>query len=466
MPQVTNGGKTYTFQLRQGIKFSNGQPLTTDDVVASFQRIFKISGPTAGTFYNGIVGADDCLKKPATCTLSKGVVADKSTGTVTINLTAPDPYFPYKLSVPHASIVPANSPAKDAGTKPLPGTGALMFTTFDPNKILKMVRNPYFKEWSKDAEPASKVDEIDQTYGLTAEDEVTAIERGQADGMYDPQPADRLNEIGTQYASQAHVNPLTAFFYLPMNTRMAPFNNEMARQAVNWAVDRNAAVRLYGGPKLASPACSDIPPGLVQGFTSTCQYTQGGGPAWTAPDLAKAKQLVQQSGTAGQQVALVVQNDTVNKAIGEYVQSVLNQIGYKATLKPLSPNIEFTYIQNTKNKVQIALTQWYQDYPAAADFDNVLLSCASFHPGSDASINVAGFCDKQYEALLKQALTADQTNKTAATALWSQVDQLAMAKSPIAPLFNPKLIDFVSKRVGNYQFSKEFYMDVDQLTVK
>src|SRR5712691_2822382 len=58
MPSVTDVGKTYTFQLRPGIKFANGQPVTTKDVVASFERIFKVSSPTAGTFYNGIVGAD------------------------------------------------------------------------------------------------------------------------------------------------------------------------------------------------------------------------------------------------------------------------------------------------------------------------------------------------------------------------------------------------------------------------
>ena len=69
---------------------------------------------------------------------------------------------------------------------------------------------------------------------------------------------------------------------------------------------------------------------------------------------------------------------------------MLNSIGYKATVKPISGNISFTYIQNTKNKVQISVTQWYQDYPAASDFLNVLLGCDSFHPGSDTSINIVG----------------------------------------------------------------------------
>lgn len=98
--------------------------MTVDDVVASFQRIFKVSSPTAGSFYNGIVGATACLKTPATCTLAGGVIGNAAAGTVTINLVAPDVEFFYKLGVPHASILPKNAPAKDGGSTPIPGTGA------------------------------------------------------------------------------------------------------------------------------------------------------------------------------------------------------------------------------------------------------------------------------------------------------------------------------------------------------
>jgi peptide/nickel transport system substrate-binding protein len=465
MPKITNGGKTYTFKLRQGIKFSNGKPLTTDDVVASFQRIFKVAGPTSGTFYKTIVGSDACLKKAATCTLDKGVIGDAATGAITINLTAPDPEFKYKLAVPHATILPKDAPPKDSGTKPLPGTGPYMISSYDPNRALKMVRNPFFKEWSRDASPQGYPDEIDETFGLTVEAEVTAVENGQADWIADPLPADRLGEIGTKYASQAHVNPLTAFFYLTMNTNLAPFNNVLARQAVNWAVDRSAAVRLSGGPNLAQPACTILPP-TFPGHVDFCDYTKGGGATWKAPDVERAKQLVAQSGTAGQKVTIIVQDDEVNKAVGEYVQSVLNQIGYKAEVKPLSVNIQFTYIQNTKNKVQMAFTSWYQDYPAASDFLNVLLGCDSFHPGSDASINVAGFCDKTIEPRMQDALRTGQTDQRAADAKWGQIDRAVMQKAPLAPLYNPKLVDFVSKRVGDYGFSKEFYMLVDQAWVQ
>jgi len=465
LPTPTNGGKTWVFKLRKGIKFSNGQPVTVKDVVASFQRIFKVKSPTSGSFYAGIVGAKACLAKPATCALKGGVSANAKANTVTINLIAPDPEFKYKLAVPHASIVPASSPPNDAGTKPIPTTGAYYFASYNPNKQLVMKRNPYFKEWSKDAMPDGFPDQITQSYGLTVEAQITAIENGQADWTLESPPADRLNEMGTKYASQTHVETLTAFWYAPMNTRLAPFNNLKARQAVNYAIDRNALVKIFGGPKLATPSCQVLPPGFP-GHDDYCPYTKNPGKKWSAPDLAKAKRLVKESGTAGQKVAVVSSDDEVNKATAVYLQSVLNSIGYKASVKPISGNIFFTYAQNTKNKVQINVQQWYQDYPAASDFLHVLFGCESFHPGSDSSINIAGFCDKKINAEMHHALSTALENEKAANVEWAKIDKQVTDAAPMATLFTPKHIDFLSKRVANFVFSKQFYWLVDQSWVQ
>jgi peptide/nickel transport system substrate-binding protein len=465
IPKPTAGGKTWVFTLRKGIKFSNGKVLKASDVAATMQRIFKVHGPTASSFYGSIVGAAACLKTAATCTLKGGVAADDAKGTVTFHLTKPDGEFLQQLAVPLASIVPASTPPKDQGDKPIPSTGPYMMKSYDPNHLITLVRNPFFKVWSKDAQPDGYPDVITERFDLTGEAEVTQVENGQADWIGYSVPSDRLNEIGSKYPKQITLSQLTANWYLPMNTRLAPFNNLKARQAVNYAIDRGATVRLFGGSNLGTPSCQILPAGFP-GHVDYCPYTKNPGAKWSAPDLAKAKALVKASGTAGQKVAVVAGDDAASKAIGTYIQSLLNQIGYKATLKVLSNNIQFNYIQNTKNKVQISVTQWYQDYPAASDFLNVLFGCGSFHPGSDTSINISGFCDKKIQAQMDRAEALGATDSTAANTLWAKVDKQVTDASAAAVLFNPKNIDFVSKRVGNFTFSAQYYFLVDQAWVQ
>jgi peptide/nickel transport system substrate-binding protein len=340
-----------------------------------------------------------------------------------------------------------------------------MIKSYDPNHMIDLVRNPYFKVWSTDAQPAGYPNEITERFDLTGEAEVTQVENGQADWIGYSIPSDRLSEIGTKYPKQLFLNQLTAMWYVPMNTRMAPFNNIKARQAVNYAIDRSSALRLFGGSNLGTVACQILPVGFP-GHVDYCPYTKNPGAKWSAPDLAKAKALVKASGTAGQKVAIVVGDDAQNKAVGTYLQSVLNSLGWKASIKVLANNIQFTYIQNTKNKVQISLTQWYQDYPAASDFLNVLFGCASFTPGSDSSINIAGYCDKSVQSIMNKAEVLGATNTTAANKLWATVDKKVTDASAAAVLFAPKNTDFVSKRVGNFIFSAQYYMLLDQAWVQ
>lgn len=452
MPTIENNGKTYVFKLREGIRFANGKELTTDDVLASFQRIFKVSSPTSGTFYQGIVGADACLEKPETCSLDGGVVVDKASRTVTINLTAPDAEFLAKLSVPHASIVPAETASKDVGTEPVPGTGPYMFGRYDPNKELTWVRNPHFKEWSLEAQPDGFIDSFRLDFGLTEEAQINAIINGQADLMVDAPPTDRLAELGTRYADQVHITPQAAFWYIPLNVNLPPFNNLKARQALAYAIDLRSPVNFFGGRNLATPTCQVLPKGFP-GYKPFCLYTKNPGEKWSAPDMERARQLIEESGTKGQKVSVVVEDSDLSRNIGQYLQSLLAELGYDASVNSVSGNIHYTYIQNTNNKVQVSVTQWYQDYPAAANFLNVLLGCGSFRPGSDSSPNISGFCDKALQAKMDGAMTLALTDPTAANAVWSAIDREMMAQVPLVPLFNPSRVDFMSKRIRNYMFS-------------
>jgi peptide/nickel transport system substrate-binding protein len=464
LPKPQDGGKTYVFTLRRGIRFSDGRPVTVDDVVASFRRIYKVGSPTAGTFFAGIVGADACNKTPATCVLP-GVVGDSRAGTVTIHLTAPDAEFYDKIAFIHAVVLPADAPAKDAGVTPIPGTGPYMIASYDPNHALRLVRNPYFHEWSRAAQPDGYPDEILYSFGPDATSQVTMIENDQDDWMFDQPPPDRQIEMEQKFPKQLHLSPETGMYYASMNVNLPPFNDVRVRRAINYAVDRRAAVIAFGGRALATPTCQVLPPG-IPGYRPYCPYTKNPGPHWTAPDLARARALIKASGTAGQAVTLITDDSSIGRNIGAYLQSLLTSLGYKTTLKPISANIEYTYLQNSKNKVQIGLSYWLQDYPAPSDFLNVLYSCASYHPGSDSSINMSEFCDPGIDARMQKAMSTSITDPVAADTMWASIDRQVTDQAPAVMLFVPKQLNFVSARLGNYTFNPQGFLIFSQLWVQ
>jgi peptide/nickel transport system substrate-binding protein len=464
IPKPTNGNKTYTFKIRRGVRYSNGETLKPSDFRFTFERMFKVHGPTTGTFYTTIVGAGRCLKKPATCSLAQGIVPDDKHYTLTFHLVQPDPEFLDKLAVPFAFVLPPSTPNKPVALPP-PGTGPYKWAYYKPNSGIKLVRNPYFKVWSTAAQPAGNPDVLEYKFGLTVEAEITQVENGQADWVFDQPPADRLPELGTKYASQIHINPLTEVEYWAFNVRRPPFNNLKARQAVNYATDRSAIVKLYGGPQLAQPTCQILPP-RFPGYKPYCPYTKHPGTKWTAPDLAKAKKLIAESGTKGASVLVNTTTVDTQKNMGLYFVGLLNKIGYKAKLQALSPDIQYEFCQNSKNVVQFCWSDWYQDYPAASDFINVLLGCTGFHPGSNASPNIAEFCDRKIEAEIQAALKLGITNQDAANALWAKIDHQIVDQAPWVPVVNTKYIDFISKRVKGYLFSPQWYFLLDQASVQ
>jgi peptide/nickel transport system substrate-binding protein len=463
IPLPTNGGKTYVFHIRHGIKFSNGQTLKPSDFVTTFERQFTVPGPTS--FYSGIVGASACSTKG--CDLSKGVVANDSAYTLTINLTAPDPEIMDQLTLPFAYAVPASTSLKLTGNNVPPGTGPYMWKSYNPNTEAVLVRNPYFHVWSKLAQPAGYPNEIVEKYGLQVSDEVTEVENNEANEVFDGDqiPSDQLSQLNSaKYAGQVHVNTLTADWYFALNTRTAPFNNVQARQAINYAANRTAYVKIAGGPSLAVPACQILPPNFPS-YKAYCPYTTGKQTVWSGPNVAKAKALVKSSGTLGDKVVVDGTNDQVGTALAEQMVSDLDSIGYKATTQLLSTGAQYPFVQNSTNsaKWNVGWSAWYQDYPAPADFLNVLLGCNTIHPNSDASPNIAAYCSKSTQAQINKAETEEATDPSAAAALWTQIDHEDTNAAPWVDLYNPKQIDFLSKDVHGYMWNPQWYILIDQL---
>ena len=211
LPSPTNGGMAYTFRLRPNIRYSNGRPVKASDFRATFERDYKI-GKLPVQYYDGIVGAAGCKKNRRHCDLSRGIVANDAARRVTFHLSAPDPDFLYQLALDFAYVLPAGVPPRETGRHGLPATGPYMVARYRPDHFLKLVRNPYFHEWSKAAQPDGYPDNIVVRIGGTPDEAVDEVIRGKADAFStaqseNPPSAARMDVLTTRYASRGAHEP-------------------------------------------------------------------------------------------------------------------------------------------------------------------------------------------------------------------------------------------------------------------
>jgi peptide/nickel transport system substrate-binding protein len=147
-----------------------------------------------------------------------------------------------------------------------------------------------------------------------------------------------------------------------------------------------------------------------------------------------------------------------------YVVSVLDQLGYAAQLKSFgTPSDYASMVADSRTRAQAGFAFWTADYPSAADFINPLLTCAAFTPHSPGNTNWAEFCDSGIDAQIRQAMTV---TGPVADQLWTSIDRELVDRAPLVPLVNRTWIDFVSRRVGDYQFSWQAGPLLDQFWVR
>jgi ABC-type transport system substrate-binding protein len=127
-------------------------------------------------------------------------------------------------------------------TRPLPATGPYEIATYSQTRLVRLVRNPYFLQWSRAAQPDGYPDQIVWRVGASTSTAITMIEQGRADYTLDGPPPDRLPEVQTRFASQLHTNPNDVTIQLVLNTTVAPFNDLRARRALS-----------YGSTEASSP---------------------------------------------------------------------------------------------------------------------------------------------------------------------------------------------------------------------
>jgi YVTN family beta-propeller protein len=453
LPLPTDGGKSYTFHLRPGIRYSDGRLLRAEDFRRALERIFTLNGATVQSGSAPlVVGSAGCAPHRP-CDLSRGVLVG-GPSTLTFRLIAPDPRF--LVDVAGLVPVPAGTPLRDVGTKPLPSTGPYAIESYAPGRLLTLVRNRYFHVWS-DARPDGYPDEIVWRVLTNADRAAHDVLAGKADLLPQAVPAARVPELAARYPRQLHLVPQQATTYVFLNVHRAPFNDVRVRRALNYAVDRKRVVSLHGGVLLAQPTCQIVAP-TVPGYRPYCPYTVApdAGGQWKAPDLAKARALISASGTRGESV--VVWSFAYFRAESQYFVALLQQLGYRARLHYISDISTYFAVLEKTPSAQAGFSGWFGTQ-LAVDFFTTL-GC---HSGAQ---NQAQFCDPRLDAQVARLAKEEPADPAGTAGLAAKLDRAYTDAAPWVPLTTPRFADLSSARLGNFQASPNTFELLEQMWVR
>jgi peptide/nickel transport system substrate-binding protein len=443
LPKVTDGGLTYSFHLRHGVMFSPpvSREVKPSDFKFSIERLFRVDSGGVG-FFTGIAGAPQYAKTRKGGI--SGIVADDKTMTLTIHLTQPDGTFLDYMATPFAFAMPKGTPDKDVSTIPAwrVATGPYEITGYVPHQSITIRRNPAFHSWTPDT-PDGHLAGIDVTIGVTPEQSVNEIADGQLDWYFESVPPDRLTELKARYPSQVHLFTRNNTTFFVMNERKYPFNKLAVRQAVNYAINRQALVKIYGGQGTATE--NILPPGFGSAFKPHHLYPY---------DPAKAKALIRQAGVEGASVTVWGHTTDPTPTAVQYLAGVLNQIGLKATVKTFDESVYWDTIATEKGDPQIAFNDWNQDYPEGQDWMDVMLN--GEHIANVGNNDISNTNIPAYNHMIDQAKRMPLG--AARNAIWAKLDYLFMKNDAgWAPFMNRQWPKFVSARLHGLVFNGNYF---------
>jgi peptide/nickel transport system substrate-binding protein len=434
LPTASNGGKTYKFKVRKGIKYSDGTPVKASDFEHTIKRLLFLGGPFS-SFMSGIVGTDKYTAAKKENADISGIVSDDKTGDITVNLKEPDNQFLLAVALANAAPTPAaKSPFKKASP---PGFGPYKMNVVNPTREVVLTKVPGFDVPGVAKGNINKITVVKESVRKMTQDVIA----GKLDFMTEDPVGDQLPLIKQKYKDRFRLdpNPPNTYWFF-MNRTTKPFDKLEVRQAVNYAIDSRALQRVFGGR--LQPTCNFMPTayaGIGYKKIDPCPWGDPNGPG----NVAKAKQLVDKSGYKGMSVTVWGNNKDPRPDIVDYYRDVLNQIGFKAKTKILDQQVYFGTIGNRKTKAQTGFTDYFQDFPHPNDMYEPNLSAAAL--ASNPSFN---FEFKSDPALDKKAAELKQQDPRKVADQWAALDKKIIDNADIAVYGSELSTSFFSERMN------------------
>ncbi|MDW6059723.1 ABC transporter substrate-binding protein [Streptomyces sp. FXJ1.4098] len=471
--KISDGGKTYTYTLRDGITWEDGSPITAQDIKYGIERIWAkdlISGGPA--YLRQVLDPDGKYKGPykdkTKDKLGLKAIETPDAKTIIFRLPKPNGDFEQMLAMPTGSPVKAS---KDTGAKytnqPF-SSGPYKVQSYKPGKGAVLVRNP---KWNKASDPIRPA--LPDKVTVTLNSNLDAVDELLIKGDYDVfLSATGMGQAGRSEALKQHKgnvdNIETSFVrYVDFATKVKPFDNIHCRKAVFYATNYTSLQTIRGGPQAAGDIATTMLPKSIAGADDYDPY--GILARKGKPDAAKAKDELKQCGKPdGFSANIVARNDQPNEVkAAEALQESLGKVGIKLQVENIdgasSASITGSPSVMKKRNLGLSMTGWGPDFPTGQGFEQPLIDGRFIQ--QTGNYNVSETNDPKINGLFDTALK--ETDPAKAGESYKEINHKIVDLAVQMPFLYEKNITWRSSRLTN-AFSSAAYngrYDYSQLGV-
>jgi peptide/nickel transport system substrate-binding protein len=446
----SNGARTWTYHLRDGIFFEDGTPITAADVKYGIERSFAPELPGGAPYLRdwlvGAAGYTGPYKQPD----GLKAIETPDAKTIVFKLSKPEGDFPFLATATQFAPVPK---AKDKGvdyeSHPL-SSGPYMVESYEKKKSLVLVRNP---KWSTaiDSLRYACPDRIEVTAGLdaavinqrlvsSAGPDANAVT---TDAVVGPE---QLAQLGTGSALDKRVSrgEFPATYYLAFNLKKKPFDNEKVRQALSYAINRTSVVNALGGSAVAGASTTFLPPQKALGYQPYDYF-----PAGESGNAAQAKQLLAEAGLSSLTIELAHENDDstgLGPKVAAAVQEAFKQAGITVKLVAIDSATYRDVTGKPATEPGLSLQYWGADWPSGGPFLIPIFDGRQIITAG-GNFNLAQYNDPAVNAEI-DAINA-LTDPAAAAQRWGALDAKLGKLALVVPLAHEKDVFLYGKNVKN-----------------
>lgn len=429
--EISPDGQTYTFHLRQGIKWSDGTPITAKDFVYSWLRVLDpaLGSGNAYMLFN-IAGAEDYNSEKGS--VEKVGVKALDDNTLEVKLTEPAEYF-LDLTAFHAfypvpkHIVEGKSDTWASNYDTIVGCGPFKITKWDHSSEIVLEKNENY--WNPDVVASNT---IKMPISESKSTRLTMLESKNTDMVLDPPPADedRLKAQGLY-----KVEPQLGTTYYVFNVTKAPFDKLEVRKAFAMAVTRQDLIdKVIRNGKTA--ANTFVPIGIVHDGKD---FAKEGG-SLIVEDGAQAKKLLDASGYKGEPVTILYNTNEVNKAIAESIQAMWKNT-LNVNVELMNQETKVFYASRENGEYQVATANWIADFADPVNFLDVFT----------AKDNDAQYHNEEYNAIMKAA--HKEVDPARRLVLLHQAEKKLFDDCVIIPLYYTSQVIAVDPNFQGYFFT-------------